>query len=196
MSLALRSRAVLIFGVVAVGSLAVADQALAQFPDGPILSYAAKFVCGAARDSDVVAGGYLTAINVHNPHFQIIRFEKKAVLAGPERDVDDTGVHVGRIGKKRTEAIAPDGAFFVDCFDVAELLGMTRDEFFSTHREGFVVIEVLMSQLPPDPEITPNGPELDVVGKYTARPLNGQVSSIDIEVYKPKRTFRTTLNQP
>ena len=186
-------RALQVSAMAALGSLVFAGEAAAQFPEGPILSYAAKFVCGVAQDSDVVQGGYLSAINIHNPHFQVLRFEKKAVLAGPERATEPGAPHTGKIGRKRTESIGPDGAFFVDCFDVADLLDMSPQEFFATHREGFVVIEVLIEQLQlPAPE----GPVLDVVGKYTARPLNGQVSSIDIETYEPKRTFRLATGGP
>jgi hypothetical protein len=51
-----------------------------------------------------------------------------------------------------------------------------------THIEGFVVIEVPQ---PLDPA-SPFRPSLDVVGKYTARPTESGVSSIDIEEVTPQ----------
>jgi hypothetical protein len=48
------------------------------------------------------------------------------------------------------------------------------------HIEGFVVLQVPVTE--GKPVLT-----LDVVGKYSARPFNGEVSSFDVVVYDAKR---------
>jgi len=135
-----------------------------------ILSYAAKFVCGpTTADIDVVRGVYLTAINIHNPQFFPVKFQKKVVQAKAERE------QFGVISKKVTEQLEPDQAMFVDCVDIRLLFGAAN----LGHMEGFVVIEV--PRQPPKPGAAAVLPALDVVGKYTVRPPTGYVSGIDIE---------------
>lgn len=153
----------------------------------PLLSYAAKFICGPQNgDIDVVKGLYATTINIHNPNFRDIKFLKKAVIALPERTTPR-----GVISQRRNEGLAPDQAIGVDCRDIR---GLFAGVALPQHFEGFLVIEV-----PPDPA-TGLIRELDVIGKYTARlrdtagspaDPNDDVTTLDVEQYSPKRVDDT-----
>ena len=163
-----------------VMSLWIAANAEAQV--APVISYAAKFVCGATRsDTDVVRGLYGTAINIHNPLLQSpVTFTKKAVIALPERSK-----RRGPISDRVIETLKADEAMSVDCIDIRRLFG---DVTIPAHFEGFLVIETPLSDLAEHP--------LDVVAKYTARHRTGtntadpniyDVETMDIETITPKR---------
>jgi len=148
-----------------------------------IVSYAAKFVCGATRtDTDVVRGLYGTAVNIHNPLLQLpVTFTKKAVIALPERSKLR-----GPISDRVSETLKPDEAMSVDCVDIRRLFG---DVAIPAHFEGFLVIETHSPV-----EIVDH--PLDVVAKYTARHRTGtntadptvyDVETMDIETITPKR---------
>ena len=74
--------------------------------------------------------------------------------------------------------LQPDGAVEVNCFDIAGYFcaidGVCVDFAFL---EGFLVIK---SPVP-----------LDVVGIYTARPTDGEVSSMDVEMIQPRQMKET-----
>jgi hypothetical protein len=160
-----------------------AQQPPIPIPPAMMLSYAAKFVCGpTTTDIEVVRGVYATAINIHNPNPFPVRFRKKAVVANVE-----SGPR-GPISKKLDETLQPDEAMFVDCSEVRTLLGPAITKNL-VHFEGFVVLEVPEIQV--NAGAVPFSPELDVIGKYTARPENHGVSSIDI-VTVPGRTVIAT----
>jgi len=74
------------------------------------------------------------------------------------------------------EALRPDEALRVDCKDIKLLFGDTNIPAFF---EGFVVLRAPMQ--------TP----LEVVGVYTAVPIEGQGQTIDVEAIHPK-----TINKP
>jgi hypothetical protein len=138
------------------------------------LAYSCKFVCGTRTiELGVVRGIYETSCNVHNPQFVPVIFKKKAVIALPERTQPR-----GPISPLRTEQLAPDQAFGVDCRDVRGLFApVALPAFF----EGFAV---LYSPV-----------ELDVVGVYTAKQRIGtnpdaaiyDATSIDVQPVTPIR---------
>jgi hypothetical protein len=132
----------------------------------PYVEYAAKFTCGqeSARESDdVVSGLYATSINVHNPQSKLsVGFAKKIVVANREDSA------IGPIVVLR-DFLKPDQADRVDCIFISKALNLTT----TTYVEGFVVLEV-------PPVLGPTGriqPVFDVVAKYTARSLTGNVSA-------------------
>ena len=149
------------------GMLLFATAAEAQLAP-PYIEYAAKFTCGiesAKETDDVVSGVYASSINLHNPQSRIaVPFIKKIVVANRE---DTT---IGRIVVLR-DVLKPDQADRVDCIFISKALNQAA----TVYVEGFVVIEV--------PRVAVTGtapgvqPVLDVVGKYTARPLTGNVST-------------------
>lgn len=148
--------------------------------------YAAKFVCHRALENplQVVKGYYGTTLNVHNPGFCFqphfhpgnleklsspipiqevpwdpcppVRFAKKVAVALP-------GQQPGKISNFKFASLRPDQAFQVDCADILSIAGAPAGSFL----EGFVVIE---SEAP-----------LDVTAVYSARPLNGEVSALEIK---------------
>jgi len=159
----------------------VAGEANAQGLPPPFIEYAAKFTCGrvpptgpaGGGDADVVVGVYATSINIHNPQADTeVVFVKKIVVANPE------GQSPGQIVVKK-DALRPDQAERVDCPLIFRLLNIRP----GTHIEGFVVLEIATN---------PNQPQtsLDVVGKYSARPSAGEVSSLDVVIYSPKEITR------
>ncbi len=132
----------------------------------PYVEYAAKFTCGqesAKESDDVVSGVYASSINIHNPQARLaVVFTKKIVVANRE------DLPIGRIVVLR-DVLKPDQADRVDCIFIDRAL----DQSATTYVEGFVVLEV------PPVIGTANRiqPVLDVVGKYTARPPTGSVST-------------------
>ena len=160
----------ILFGAMGIG------EAAAQGLPPPFTEYAAKFACGpvqpALGDTDVVVGVYATSINIHKPQARReMQFLKKAVLANQE------GTQFSQIRLFPVVVLPPDQAERVDCPMLFHLFQISP----KTHIEGFVVIEI-----PPNAAGT-TALTLDVVGKYSARPANGQVSSFDVVVYNPKQ---------
>jgi hypothetical protein len=151
--------------VIGMGATFTAREASAQTQ---LRAYSAKFVCGFRTiELGVVRGGYETSINIHNPHFVTVQFQKKAVIALPQRS------QLGRISELVPETLPPDGALGVDCIDIRRLFNPVPTGFI----EGFLVIYI------------PANREIDVVGVYTARERIGtnpdtdiyDVKSIDVE---------------
>jgi hypothetical protein len=135
-----------------------------------LLEYAAKFACGTAVSTrtvpvpPVAPGSYFTAVNVHNPNKDEVKFEKKVALALPDEKA-------GRISRVVGAALKPDEAFEIDCPEILKLLDI--GPFEKAFAKGFVVI------------MTPR--ELDVVGVYTtASKPAGPVTSFALERV-PKR---------
>ncbi len=133
--------------------------------------YAAKFLCtsnipGTSQTtSSVVAGSYRTAVNVHNPHAETVRFRMKISLG-------DTNISKFVPGRLR-----PDGMTRVSCNRILrEFFGGPNDVDFIHGAEGFLVIESTHS--------------LDVVAVYTAAGEGGTVQSIDVETVKERRLER------
>lgn len=146
--------------------------------------YAAKFVCHRAAEKplQVVNGYYGTTLNVHNPAIcqepqtandlddvtrqpigdppnaecAPVRFAKKVAIALP-------GQKPGKISNFRLASLKPDQAFQIDCADILSIAGVSAGSFL----DGFVVIDS-------------EGP-LDITAVYTARPVNGEVSTLDVE---------------
>jgi hypothetical protein len=129
--------------------------------------YATKFVCGTSGENplQVVKGTYATAVNVHNPSlYQDVVFIKKVAIAFPEQ-------RVGPVSPFVKAELGPDQAFEVDCPEMIRMAtsaGIPIPHFL----KGFLVI------------ITPM--PLDVTAVYTARPTDGQVSTMDIDVIQPR----------
>ncbi len=88
--------------------------------------YSVKFVCGLQQpdpslqpplEPPVKPGNYATAVNIHNFHNnQPVTVTKKAVIANPENQPP------GQISGFQRFALEPDGAFEIDCCDIAHLL--------------------------------------------------------------------------
>jgi hypothetical protein len=136
----------------------------------PFIEYAAKFACGPlASDADAVVGQYATSINIHNPQAKLtVGFIKKIVVAKEEGQTPQPPVI-------KEDKLGPDLAERVDCPVICALLRCATPP---PHVEGFVVIEVA-----PLAGTAVVQPVLDVVGKYSARPRNGEVSSFDVVPY-------------
>lgn len=131
--------------------------------------YAVKFVCGTSGETplQVVKGTYASAVNVHNPSlYQSVTFIKKVAVAFSEQ-------RPGPISPWFKAYLEPDQAFEIDCPDIRKILSATPTPVpMPPFIKGFVVI------LTPTP--------LDVTAVYTARPTDGQVSTMDIEVVEPR----------
>lgn len=141
-----------------------ATKAQAQL-QAPYVEYAAKFTCGQETPNeidDVVTGVYGSSINIHNPQAAVtINFVKKIVVANREGS-DFLPPFVTKA------VLRPDQADRVDCSFIWRALKRKP----MTYVEGFIVLEV-----PRQGATHPVQPLLDVVGKYTARPINGGVST-------------------
>ena len=154
-------------GVLLAGLSAAWGQAVISPEPYARYQYAAKFVCGPSGENplQVVKGTYATAMNVHNPDLhQNVIFIKKVAVAFPEQKVGPVSWFV-------KAELGPDQAFEVDCPEMIRMaasMGTPLPLFL----KGFFVI------LTPMP--------LDVTAVYTARPTDGQVSTMDIEVIQPR----------
>ncbi|MBK7491158.1 MAG: hypothetical protein IPI17_03435 [Nitrosomonas sp.] len=149
----------------------------------PFWQYSAKFICGPQQgDGDVVRGVYRSTINIHNSSpTREITFLKKAVVAFPEREKYGNDGAQGKvlISKYHHEFLLPDDAMGVDCRDILILLqspnaiSNVKEVSPRTQIEGFVVIQVKGPSDMFDP--------LDVIGKYSARPFNDDVHTLDVK---------------
>jgi hypothetical protein len=170
----------LLLGCFLLFTILITGETYAQGLPPPLLQYAAKFACGrvpptstaVGGDTDVVVGVYASSINIHNSQAKAtVKFRKKIVVANRE------GEQSGKI-VARDDVLEPDAAEFVDCPLIYKLLDIPPTA--ARHIEGFVVLQVPVTT--GQPVLT-----LDVVGKYSARPFNGEVSSFDVVVYDGKR---------
>ena len=129
--------------------------------ESPAFQYAAKFVCGKSDGKVVSPGMYFTAVNVHNPTYEAIRFRKKIAVALP-------GEKPGPVSKFFDAKLGPDQALEIDCRDIFKH-AETKADFL----KGFVVIE--------------SDVELDVVTVYTAGGIDGQIETLHTERVPPRR---------
>jgi hypothetical protein len=136
----------------------------AQVPPLPF-QYAVKFVCGKSpgpgQQQVVATGNYFTAINVHNPFNDTVKFRKKIAVALPNEKA-------GKVSPFFDVALKDDQALEIDCDDIYKHMHMNQ-----TFLKGFVVIE--------------SKTELDVVAVYTAAGASGQVETMDVETVQPRR---------
>lgn len=126
----------------------------------PRFQYAAKFVCGRADGEQLAEGRYQTAINVHNPMPEdSTRFRWKVAPAFPEQPSDPFDF-------SRYIPLPPDGAFEIDCRQIAERTDSQGDLL-----TGFVVVQAIS--------------ELDVVAVYTSE--FEEERTLDVERVPPRR---------
>jgi hypothetical protein len=131
--------------------------------DGPAFEYATKIVCGVPDRPAVAPGAYFTAINIHNPGRDSVRFRQKfATTRGGEVP--------GPISPFSGAILGPDQAMEIDCTDAMK---RSRERGFI---KGFAVIQ--------------SQSELDVVAVYTAaQSLRTPVVALDVE-HVPARRLR------
>lgn len=148
--------------------------------------YAAKVTCSLLlphQDGTLAKGTYRTIVNIHNPGNKKITTAAKVALA--TQFGSEPGSFSVTPFKKIT--LQPDGAVGVNCFDIAgyycpiNLNGNPVCVDFA-FLEGFLVVK---SPIP-----------LDVVSVYTARHIDGEVESIDVETVNPQRIHDTVKLGP
>jgi hypothetical protein len=144
--------------------------------------YSAKFLIGELRPSEkdegpVAAGRYTTAINVHNPNGETVRFRKKAILlydGSRGEPARERPTPPARPDFQVLAALEPDWGLEIDAADIREeLLGGAHGEPVppaGTFIKGWVVIEVFAPTC-----------EIDVVAVYTVAPLDGGPVSMTID---------------
>lgn len=144
--------------------------------------YAAKVVCSLLlpqQDATLARGTYRTIVNIHNPSNEPVTIAAKVALSS------QFGQEPGEFSVTpfRKAVLQPDGATELSCFNIAGFFcpinGVCIDFAFL---EGFVVIKS------PEP--------LDVVGVYTARPTDGDVSTIDVETVEARLLEETVELYP
>jgi hypothetical protein len=164
---------VLAAAVVALPRMAPAGAAPTGQVGGQVVYiYSIKVVCVPTfgnPDGVVVGGVYRTAVNVHNPTWQVAKITKWVTLAPPE------GVE-SKISKQVTETMQPFQAFDLACRQMAtefELQGQAVPG-----GEGFLVIE--------------SDVELDVAAVYTSERIQnsavgaGVGTTLDVEYVRPR----------
>jgi subtilisin family serine protease len=125
-----------------------------------IYRYAVKFVCGIAKGEVLAPGDYWTAINVHNPTSNPVKFRKKIAIALP-------GERPGPVTEFFDARLGPDQALEID----------RKDIFRHAEKEGFLKGFVIIES-----EI-----ELDVVAVYTATGGDERVETMFLERVFPRR---------
>jgi CARDB. len=119
------------------------------------MEYAAKIICGVPDRPALASGAYFTAINIHNPGKDSVRFRQKFATTR-------AGEAPGRISPFSGAMLGPDQALEIDCTDIAR---RTHEERFI---KGFAVIQ--------------SPAELDIVVVYTAAPsIRQPVVALDVE---------------
>ena len=151
------------------------------------MQYSVKFICGKSPGDIMAPGSYFTAINVHNPNFGSISFQKKAVLLyradkppKPEQPMPP--------GKLFDASLKDDWGLEIDCNDIRNQLLSGTAPGAPTFIKGWVVIEVRASPnyLEPRP--------IDVTAVYTShgwdqstKPPSYMGFAEDVEPVLPKR---------
>ena len=149
-----------------LGVLLLASSRIAHAQELKGLEYAVKTICGNPDRPALANGTYFTAINVHNPGSETVRFRQKVAttLAGQQP---------GAISPFWESYLRPDQALEIDCTDI-----FRRTQLHTRFIKGFVVI-----QSPSD---------LDVVAVYTAAPSpSGTVAALEIERVPGRRSGMT-----
>jgi len=157
------------------------------------LSYAAKFVCQEALQPGQYWYGAAapivnqkTDILIHNPNGFPVMLYKKAVRAPLENfNTVEQGVEPGNYREVRLRA---DGAFRIDCDDIAKLLtGNASATALSTFGLGVVIEGFVVIVIGPQPVTVPGAPtvtrfpQLDVTAEYVR---SSEVMKKDIH-YQP-----------
>ncbi len=140
--------------------------------------YAAKFVCGLQKDPwdmKLTRGYYATAINIHNPYDDTVKFYKKLALTFPAK-----GQMPGKIIPLGNVELKYDEALEVDCEEIDNAL--KESGITTPYSKGFVIIQSPAS--------------LDVTAVYTTAALDkeGRVtdhSSIDVEQISERQIVET-----
>ena len=156
--------AVIGIGLVLLPVSVTADEAKFKF------RYAAKFVCGPnpGATERVLPGDYATAVNIHNPNNKSIVLRKKIALTFPPAVQAP-----GAVSAAIEDELGPNQALEVDCGEIPS--GFFAEPPGPPYIKGFLVISSTR--------------RLDVTAVYTAGPLGGQVSSIDVE-HIPERKIK------
>lgn len=101
-------------------------------------TWSVKFVCGSlAADDPLVRAVYRTAINVHNFTSGFVSFQKKVVVALPQRSPER-----GPVTDFTVETLGPNEALEIDCIDIRALLADTGFEDVPFIK-GFVVLQTV-----------------------------------------------------
>lgn len=131
------------------------------------VQYSVKFVCGTSCATScggggpVAAGAYFTAINIHNPTDEKVRFRKHVSVALP-------GERAGHVSHFTFNTLGPYESLEIDCADIMNRVGLPEGCFL----KGFVVIQCAV--------------ELDVVAVYSAAGADKHVETLDIEYILPR----------
>jgi hypothetical protein len=120
-----------------------------------LFQYAVKFVCGKSDGRVVAPGNYWTAINVHNPEPDRVRFRKKVAIGLPSEKA-------GPVSEFFKAELGPDEALEIDREDIFRHSPLQEDFL-----KGFVVIE--------------SETALDVVAVYTAAGREEAVETLHTE---------------
>ena len=134
-------------------------------------------VPAAANGAQVVSGLYATAINVSNPAVPrgtesgTAVFAKRFAIALPWQNS-------GPVSRFERAILEADHAFEIDCEEIAAKFSRPSSDSstpapFPIFLKGFLLI------------LSPV--ELDITAVYTARPLDGGVSTMDVEVIQPRK---------
>jgi len=125
-----------------------------------VLTYPVAFLCGPSTEAfeeSTVAGVTRTAVQILNPTGQAIRFEKRVSRALPYQIEGDQGSRI-------RDHISPLGAIEIECDEIRQMLPSPMTEEF---RSGYLFLRAEA--------------ELVVTVTYSARPSNGEISSLDVQ---------------
>jgi hypothetical protein len=136
--------------------------------------YAVKFLCGSASESgdlqQVTKGVFFTLINVHNPSLRRVTFSWKVVVETRLAILLDPP----QISSFRSVSVNSNSAVKMDASDL----------FSVATGSGAVIVGG--SPLVMGYAVIVSPVELDVTVLYTARPQQGDVTSIDVETIHPR----------
>ncbi len=123
-------------------------------------AYPVKFLCGPSSEAfqeGMVTGYALTAINVLNPSDDPVSFAKRISRALPyQQEGAQSGV--------QQDVLGPLGAIEIECNEIRQMLPSQMTEEFRT---GYLLLRA-------------SGP-LIVTVVYSARPRDGEISTIDVQ---------------
>lgn len=141
--------------------LVCGNGAAAQEARQPGVLYPVKFLCGPSSESfqeGMVNGVAQTAVNVLNPSAEReVRFEKRVARALPYQTA-------GPVSPVQQDAIQPMSAIEIECNEIRQMLPSQMTEEFRT---GYLMLRAEA--------------ELIVTVVYSARPRDGEISTLDVQ---------------
>lgn len=123
--------------------------------------YTVKFLSGHSDGSLLAKGDYFTAITLHNPHSEKIRFRWKVA-------VSESGIKPGFVPEFKFDSLGPDAILEITCAEMCNEVDLPQNDVY----KGVIILE--------------STAELNIAAIYTAAGAGGHVVEFKYEDVMPR----------